>query len=512
MKLDLATRWALAIAIMLVSLAGIVYGIYLLVFVSSTLIERLLGLIFLFLVTINTLFNTVGCYYFIRSCGLDRFVKLPLKEQPRVAVVMPCRNEDEAMLKRCISSIDKLDYPRDKLRFTLLDNSNKPSKALESHCKKLGWEYRFMENPVRLKAYVMNEYLKSIEEEYVAVFDADEHLDHPEFLKEVLPYIVGKPKVGLVQTIKEFAPGSFFANAVNVYYLFFYKFIQPVRSLAGSAMYTGSCAVVRRSAVLKTGGFPYSPTEDLAYSLRADIAGYSGVLAYKRYAYGAPIESFSDFLSQQWRYTIGNIWGLVDYLGNLRVFTPIKHVHYWNLFGYIYLSTLFILYALLALAFVFYDIGTRSLYTQVMVPQQLQLIAFSYIIAIIILVVVGGKLYFGSFRAGMMAFFLNFSAAFLRTRGIILALMNSVTHLSFTMTRQQTKNLTLLGALRATALETSFALFLLLFAAISFMRADVISAFWLFWYSWLFACAFIFTYATDVGRKKAPSWAHKEEP
>ncbi|VVC71630.1 Glycosyltransferase like family 2 [uncultured archaeon] len=445
----------------------------------------------------------VGCYYYVRSYGLDKFVKLKLTEFPRVAVVVPTRNEDEEMVARNMESLSRMDYPHDLLSFTLLDNSTKPSERLKSHAEILGWNYVFMKNPVKLKAYVMNEFMKSIPEEYVAVFDADENLDRPEFLKETLPYISGKgnESVALVQTIKEFAPASFFANAVNVYYLFFYRFIQPVRNLAGSTMYTGSCAIVRRSVVLKVGGFPYSPTEDLAFALKADIAGHPGRYVYKRYAFGAPIESFSDFASQQWRYTIGNIWGLYDYLSNLGKFSPIKHLHYWNLFGYIYLSMLFVLYAILTLSFVLYDIGMRSINSQVMMPWQLQLMGFSYIIAIVILVVVGGKLYFGSFRAGIMSFFLNFSVAILRSRAIVLAFLRRTTGFNFTMTRQSAKNLSLLGALKATWLETAFGLLLLGFSVLSFLRSDPLSAFWLFWYSWLFFCALLFTVATDVKRK-----------
>jgi len=499
MDKDLIIRWIFSLMIMLVSFGGVAYGIWLLVFFASDPIEMFLGFAFVVLVSINTLFNTVGCYYYIRSYGLDKFTPKPLTSYPRVAIVVPCRNEDEEMLKRSMESISRVDYPREKIRFTLLDNSDKPSPTLENYCKKLGWEYRFMQNPVKLKAYVMNEYLKSIDEEYVAIFDADEYLDHPEFLRETLPFIIDNPKVGLVQTIKEFAPSSFFANAINVYYLFFYRFIQPVRNLAGSTMFTGSCGIVRRSAVLKVGGFPYSPTEDLAFSLRADILGYDGVFIYKRYAYGAPIESFSDFLSQQWRYTIGNIWGLLDYLSNLRKFTPAKHLHYWNLFGYIYLSVLFILYAVLTLAVVLYDMLLRSgIYSQASIPTHLQIMAFTYIVAIILLVVIGGKLYFGSFRAGLMSFFLNFSAAVVRTRAIILAFVKKATNFKFVITRQARKNLSIAGVLKATALETGFALLLGVFAIISFLRSDVISAFWLFWYSWLFSCAFIFTCSTDM--------------
>jgi len=497
MERDLAIRWALVLAIMVVSLGGIVYGVYLLVFITTTLIERLLALFFLFLVIINGIFNTVGCYYYIRSYGLDKFTSYPLKFMPKVAILIPCRNEDPAMVKRNLRSFLKMDYPKDKFSIHFLDNSTKAMKGVETECKRLGITYRFMLNPPKYKAYVLNEYMKGLKEEYIAIFDADEYLTDPSFLKESLAQMQQDPKAGFVQTIKEFAPGSFFANAVNVYYLFFYRFMQTVRHYSRSPMFCGSCGIVRRSVVQGVGGFPYSPTEDLWFALKADLAGHGGVFTFKRYAYGAPIESFADFLSQQWRYTIGNIWTFYEYFANLHRFTFEKHIHYISqVCGYLYLSILFIFYSLLAIAFVLYDISLRSIYSQVLVPEQLKLVAVSYIIAIVLLVVVGGRLYFGSFRAGLLAFFLNFASAIVRAKAIFVGFLKLPT--KFVITRQAGKRLTVLGALRLTLVETAFAAVLFIFSVISFMRSDVISAFWLFWYSWLFFCAFIFTYSMDV--------------
>lgn len=507
MERDLAIRWALVLAIMIVSLGGLVYGIYLLAFITTALVERLLAAFFLFLVIINTIFNTIGCYYYIRSYGLDRFIPRELRHYPKVAVLVPCRNEEPGMVKRNIRSLTTLDYPKEKFHIHLIDNSTTPMEDVEEECKRLGITYKFMLNPPKYKAYVLNEYMKKLDEEYIAIFDADEYLTDPAFLRESLAQLEADPKAGFVQTIKEFAPGTFFANAINVYYLFFYKFMQPVRHLCRSPMFCGSCGIVRKSVVQKVGGFPYSPTEDLWFALKADLAGNGGVFAFKRYAYGAPIESFADFLSQQWRYTIGNIWTFYEYFANLHRFTPEKHTHYISqVCGYLYLSVLFIFYSLLAVAFVLYDISLRSLYSQVLVPEQLKLVAVSYIIAIVLLVVVGGKLYFGSFRAGLLAFFLNFASAIIRARAIVVGFLRLPS--KFVITRQGAQKLTVLGALRRTAVETSFAVLLLAFAVLSFMRSDVISAFWLFWYSWLFFCAFLFTYGTDVlGRQQSPEAA-----
>jgi len=496
MDRDLAIRWALVIAIMLVSIGGIVYGTYLLLFIVGTLPEKILAFLFLTLVTVNTVFNAFGSYYYIHSYGLDKFIPKKLKHYPRVAIVMPSRNEDEEMVKRNIESITRMDYPKERLKIYLLDNSTSSSRELEKFCDEIGVKYVYMENPVKLKSYVMNKFLDIVDEEYVAIFDADEYLIDLSFLRQTLPFL--DKKAGFVQTIKEFAPGSFFANAVNVYYLFFYKFMQPVRNLCRSPMFCGSCGIVRKSVVKSVGGFPKSPTEDLAFAFKADIAGRGGIFISKKYALGAPIESFETFLSQQWRYTIGNMWTLKDYLKNLSKLTTEKHIHYISqTFGYAYLSILFIFYSLLAVVFVLTDISLRSLNSQVLIPEHMKLVAASYLISVVILVVLGGRLYFGSFKSGLLAFFLNFATAIVRAKAMLVGLFNFKTE--FIMSRQNRSKNSIMDALRVSITETAFSAILLSFSLISFIRRDVISAFWLFWYSWLFFCSFLFTYGTDVG-------------
>lgn len=495
MERELLTRYLLVIAIMGISFAGVSFGLYLLRYIVTTPAEVILTIVFLILVTSNTVFNAFGCYYYIRSYGLDKFTPKKLAHYPRVAVVVPARNEKEEMVKRNLESLTRLDYPKDKFRIFLLDNSTKKSDELERFCKQLGVNYIYMENPVKLKSYVMNKFIDMVDEEYIAVFDADEYLTNPRFLQEVLPSL--DKKAGFVQTEKQFAPGSFFANGVNTYYSFFYKFIQPVRNLCRSTMFCGSCGVVRKSVLKEVGGFPNSPTEDAAFSFRADLIGRGGVFIPKTYALGEPIEHFETFLSQQWRYTIGNIWILMEYFQHIFKLKAEKHIHYLaQTFGYAYLSLLFIFYSLLSIVFVLTDIALRSLHSPVFLPEHLKMFAVSYIIAIFLLVVVGGRLYFGSFRLGIMATLLNFSSAFVRTKAMIVGFLNFKPR--FVMSRQVKTKRSLFEALKANFLETFYSFTLFLFSLLSFLRHDVVSAFWLFWYSTLFICSLIFSYSTEV--------------
>ncbi len=499
MKTDLYVRWLLVVMILGISFGGLVYGYQLTFFILTGQVERIFGMLFIILLSVNTAFNLAGCYYYLKSYGLEGYERRELREFPPVAVVVPCRNEDPGMVDRNIASHKTLDYP--KLAFYFLDNSTKPdySRKYKDLCRKHGFQYRYVENPAKLKSYVMNKFFEDCREEYVLIFDSDERLFDSQLARDCMAELLVDGRLGFAQSSKRFAPGSVFANAVDVYYQFFYKFMQPVRSLTRSPMFCGSCGIVRKTAVTGIGGFPDSPTEDLAFAFKADLAGRGGAFISKCYAYGEPVDKFSTFLNQQWRYTIGNTWIVGEFFRNFSQMDMKKRFHYMSqTFGYVYLSYLFIFYALLTMLFVFYDVSTRSIYSNVILPEQAKTLAITYMIAIVMLTVIGARLYFGSFRLGLLAFFLNFGAAIIRARATIAALLGK--RPKFVMSRQEDGRIGIIDALRHTIVETTFASVLLIFGLLSYMRSDPVSAFWLIWYSWLFFCAPLFIYSTDVGR------------
>jgi hypothetical protein len=95
-----------------------------------------------------------------------------------------------------------------------------------------------------------------------------------------------------------------------------------------------------------------------------------------------------------------------------------------------------------------------------------------------------------------MATLLNFSSAFVRTKAMIVGFLNFKPR--FVMSRQVKTKRSLFEALKANFLETFYSFTLFLFSLLSFLRHDVVSAFWLFWYSTLFICSLIFSYSTEV--------------
>lgn len=501
MEKELSKRYATFVAIVFLSLVSLAFTA--LIFVQSfSLTTKILSAFLVLLSLIALYFNSMGGYYFLKAYKLKPS-SVPLNRFPSVAVAVASYNEEPGMVKKTMESLRKIDYPKEKTGFYLIDDSTDKSvvKELSAYCAKNGWEYVHRKQRKDFKGGALNEFVKTMKEEFIAVFDADEQLVDTSFLRETLGYFDKDEKLAYVQTIKKFASGSEFANAIDVSYSFFFSFVQPVRSRAGFSMFCGSCGVLRASVLKTLGGFPPSVTEDVAYSLVVDSSGYNGVYVPKVYALGKPIESFSAFGAQQWRYNFGNTKLFYQYLQSLGSIPLQKHVHYVvHIFGLHYLSIMLILFGLVTVMITFSDFrSTAEAITTALVPQPLSLkvqveaATLISILATFLSALIISKMYFNSFKYGFVIYFMNFGVAFVRARAAVAALFKE--HASFKVLKKQVgTRYGLLQVLRMTALETAFAFVFIATAVLSFWKADLAGAFWLSWYAMLFSTSFLFTY------------------
>jgi cellulose synthase/poly-beta-1,6-N-acetylglucosamine synthase-like glycosyltransferase len=498
MDREALNRKLLVALLLLVSLGGVAFGLYLLSEVFVSPIDRLMGAVLVLLMGVNALFNLSGSYYFLRSFTVPRPRVVPLQRFPTVAVVVPFRYESPAIVKKTLEALFKLDYPRAKITFYALDSSNRLDEEFVRWCRARGVRHAYVQNPTRLKAWALNRFLPQLREQYVAFFDADDVLFDPSFLKENLGHLEADASLAAVQAQKEYAPSTPFGNLVNAYYTYFFKFIQPVRSAHKSAMFCGSAGILR-TAVLQKVGFPMSPTEDTAFSFAADLAGHGTLFVPKVYAHGAPITKFSDFLAQQWRYTAGNTRLVYDYLRNfLSMGSWRKRFHYaTQVFSFAYLSYLFILYAVLTVAFVMLGLATPFLERSIVVADWVQWVSVSYTLAVVAVTLAGAKLYFGSYRLGIGVLFVNFSLSLMRAKAVLYALLGLPKGLVWH--RHRYGSMTWRDALHLTRAETYFALVLFTFAALALARADLVSGFWLAWYGVFFSSSLAFALTTEAG-------------
>jgi len=420
--------------------------------------------------------------------------------------MIPTYNESPEMVARCVESVKGLEYAKDRIKFYLIDDSSDPAikYANQKMCKKNGLTCINRELRSNFKAGAFNNALKHSKEEFVAIFDADEHLTNKRFLLDLLPYFQDK-NVSFVQTEKRARKGTLFSESVDVFDGIFFRFIQPARALNGTAIFAGSCGVIRRSALDAVGGFPEFITEDTFFSFESDMHNFKSIFVPKIYALGKPILSFSKLMSQQWRYNYGDTQFLLYFLRQRKLDknrvqatrSALSKIDYMaHGFGLNYISSILILFTLVSMLIVlsvapFAYLSIKQAFTPPYTALNLELLGISAFLLTVLVPVALSKAYFNSARKGLMIFILNFALAFARLKGAAAALLSKK---PVWITGNVGKEKRLFAAARNSGIELTFSIVLFSTSFVAALVYNISGALWLLWYGILYCSAFVFYY------------------
>jgi cellulose synthase (UDP-forming) len=219
-----------------------------------------------------------------------------------VAVLIPVVNEPVGLIKETIEAARKM---RGNKIVYLLDDGNRPE--LRDYCEREGIRYIIRTNRRYNKAGNMNNALKFVKEDFVAVFDAD-FLPDRKFLTETLPFFADK-SIGIVQTPQVYYnDDTFFSRGFKNFQQLFYKYVMPAKSMQHAAFCVGTNVVYRRSALERIGGFPkIDHSEDVNTSLKMYEVGYRTLFYDKELALGRSPENALSFFNQQFRWAKGGL-------------------------------------------------------------------------------------------------------------------------------------------------------------------------------------------------------------
>jgi cellulose synthase (UDP-forming) len=485
------------------AIGGLVFSGYLVY--TSRSPYAVITAIFFFCLSIMSGFTTVftaNMYYKSKSCWnyVDGIRKklTPLTKYPTVAVVMACFNEDAKTVKKNLSRLTELQYPKSAITYYLLDDSTDKAiaKELKAFSGKNGIRYIHRENRTGFKAGALNNMLKDLKEEFVAIFDYDEYLTRTDFLIDLLPFFDDK-KLSYLQTEKKSAKTSFYADTVDLFNGFFYSFFQSARVFDNTAIFAGSCGIIRRSALDKVGGFPEYVTEDTFFSFESDMHGYKAIYVPETYAVGGPIESFTALAKQQWRYNYGGNQFLSYFLKKrdasrkkLKLMAKIEYLMHG--FGLNFLSVIMILFTIASILLVFFSFNAHITLLQFLNTNSLTkdfeifgIVSFILSITVPILL---AKAYFNSVRKGIMLFAINYSLAFIRTKAAIAALFSTSPYKSWVRSKSVTKNNLLLSVYN-TRLELAFAALLFVLSFFAIKQDNMMGGAWLIAYGFLYVTA-----------------------
>ena len=238
-----------------------------------------------------------------------RLMTTPPAEWPTVDVFIPTYNEALDIVSLTVFAAQAIDWPKDKLRVHVLDDGRR--EEFRKFCSDTGVNYLVRNNNQHAKAGNLNEALKVTDGEFVAIFDAD-HVPTRSFLQICIGWFYKDPKLAMLQTPHFFFSPDPFEKNLNTFRSvpnegeLFYGLVQDGNDLWNAAFFCGSCAVMRRTALMEVGGVAVETvTEDAHTALKMNRAGYNTAYLGVRQAAGLATESLSRHISQRIRWARG---------------------------------------------------------------------------------------------------------------------------------------------------------------------------------------------------------------
>jgi cellulose synthase (UDP-forming) len=228
---------------------------------------------------------------------------------PTVDVYIPTYNEDLEIVRPTVLAAMAMDWPPEKLRVWILDDGRRP--AFRDFAEECGAGYMVRPDNKGAKAGNLNHAMRHTDGEFIAIFDCD-HVPTRAFLQMTLGWMLRDPKLGMLQTPHHFYSLDPFernlSNGRDVPNegLMFYGLVQPGNDLWNATFFCGSCAVLRRSAILEAGGVPTETvTEDCHASLRMQRLGWNTAYLRVPLAAGLATERLMIHIGQRMRWARG---------------------------------------------------------------------------------------------------------------------------------------------------------------------------------------------------------------
>ena len=223
-----------------------------------------------------------------------------------VDIFIPTLNESVDIVRRTLLAARNIDYPH---ATWLLDDGDRPEMA--QLAAQLGVRYVARRDNLHAKAGNLNNALRLSTAEFVAIFDAD-HAPKRNCLDETLGFF-RDPKMAFVQTPQDFFNLDSYQHRrkrgdrrVWTEQSLFFRVIQRGKDAWNAAFFCGSCAVLRRSALDRVGGFATrTVTEDLETSVALHKAGFHSAYVPKALAFGIAPATAHPFLGQRIRWGQG---------------------------------------------------------------------------------------------------------------------------------------------------------------------------------------------------------------
>jgi cellulose synthase (UDP-forming) len=257
---------------------------------------------------------------------------------PSVDIFLPTAGEPIEVLENTYRHVAALDYPG-KITVYALDDAGRGQVA--DLADRFGFRYLCRPDRGHLKkAGNLAFGYRCSDSEVISVLDADFAV-RPDFLLELMPYL-DDPAVGIAQSPQFFDThdnDEWVQRAAGADQELFYRWVQPSRDALGAPICVGTCALYRREALVRAGGFvQIAHSEDVHTGVAVMHAGYTVRYVPIILSKGLCPEGLAAFVSQQYRWCAGSLSLMVSPHFRTMDLSWRQRLCFWSGFGY-YLST-----------------------------------------------------------------------------------------------------------------------------------------------------------------------------
>ncbi len=257
---------------------------------------------------------------FLSAPAKERRLRLPGQNTPKVAIIVPCWNE-ESTIDGTVQSLLALDYPKDKLQIVLVnDGSTDNTKTvMDSYTGNPQITIVHKENGGKHTA--INKGIEIAQDaEFVGCLDADSFVA-PDALREMISCFEDPKVAAATPAMSVFQPKNFLEQMQNTEYIVGIAARHALSAVNGIYVTPGPFSFYRRSIIEELGGFRHAhQAEDMEMALRIQRAGYEIENAPRSRVYTKVPRSVPKLIKQRTRWTTGFLRNVMtdyrDLVGN----------------------------------------------------------------------------------------------------------------------------------------------------------------------------------------------------
>ncbi|MDQ1299979.1 MAG: Biofilm synthesis N-glycosyltransferase PgaC [Patescibacteria group bacterium] len=257
---------------------------------------------------------------FLSGPAKDRRLRVPGLNTPKVAIIVPCWNEENT-IDGTVQSLLALDYPQEKLQIILVNDGSTDNTKTVMGSYQGNLQITIVHKENGGKHTAINRGIEiATDAEFVGCLDADSFVA-PDALREMISCFEDPKVAAATPAMSVFQPKNLLEQMQNTEYIVGIAARHALSAVNGIYVTPGPFSFYRRSVIEELGGFRHAhQAEDMEMALRIQRAGYEIENAPRSRVYTKVPRSVPKLIKQRTRWTTGFLRNVMtdyrDLVGN----------------------------------------------------------------------------------------------------------------------------------------------------------------------------------------------------